>query len=69
MFVIPAQAGIQGFLKVPQLNRAIPSLNMPCNCGSKAHSATAENSPCGLKQFVCLKLHNALSHNVSGIFA
>jgi len=28
-----------------QLKRAIPSLRMPCNCGSKAHCATGENSP------------------------
>jgi hypothetical protein len=52
-----------------QLHRGISSLRMPCNCGSRAHFATAENSPCGLKQFGCLMLHFAKSHNVSGIFA
>jgi len=52
-----------------QLHRGIPSLSMPCNCGSKAHYAVAENSPCRLKQFGCLMLHFAKSHNVSGIFA
>lgn len=51
------------------MNRGIPSLRMPCNCGSTAHCATAENSPCRLKQFVCPMLHFAKSHNVSGLFA
>jgi len=52
-----------------QLNRGVPSLNMPCNCGSTAHFATAENSPFGLKQFGCLTLHFAKSHNVSAMLA
>jgi len=67
--VIPAEAGIQEIIKESQLNRATPSLNIPCNCGSNAHYVTAENSPCGLKQFGCLTLHFAKSHIVSGIFA
>jgi len=50
------------------LKRDIPSLRMPCNCGSKAHCVTAENSPFGLKQFGRLLLHFAKTHNVSGIF-
>jgi hypothetical protein len=51
------------------LNRASPSLRMPSNCGSRAYSATAENSLFGFKQFGCLKPHFAKSHNVSGTFA
>jgi hypothetical protein len=51
------------------LKRIIPSLRMPCNCGSKAHFAPAENSPFGLKQFGSLLRNFALSRNVSGIFA
>ncbi|PKN16891.1 MAG: hypothetical protein CVU71_18345 [Deltaproteobacteria bacterium HGW-Deltaproteobacteria-6] len=45
------------------------SLRISCNFGSNAHSATAENSPRGLKQFGCLMLHFAKSQNVSDIFA
>jgi hypothetical protein len=37
--------------------------------GYKAHCAGAVNSPCGLRQFGCLSLHNAKSHNVSVIVA
>jgi hypothetical protein len=47
----------------------MPSLRMSGNCVSKARYATAENSPFGFKQFVCLMLHVALSRNVSDIFA
>ena len=47
----------------------IPSLRIPCNGGSSAHCAAAENSPFGLKQFGCLMLHFAESRSISGIFA
>lgn len=46
-----------------------PNAPMPCNGGSKAHYATAGNSPFGFRQSGCLMLHIAKSHNVSGIVA
>jgi len=39
------------------------------NCGSTAHSATAENSPCKLKQFGGLTLRCPGRHNVSAIIS
>ncbi|MHB8137087.1 MAG: hypothetical protein ACYDGO_01695 [Smithellaceae bacterium] len=45
--------------------RGIQTLSMPCNCGSNAHEAEPKTRPFGLKQFGCLMLHNALTHNVA----
>jgi len=44
----------------------MPLLNV-LDCGAKAHSATAKNSPSGLSQFGCLMLRFAKHHNVSAI--